>query len=238
MTKVIFLDAVGTLFGVKDSVGTAYAKIASELGIEVDPERVNQAFLKSFVSATPMAFPGVELAQIPDKEFAWWRQIAVETFQTVGAFNQFSDFDQFFVKLYEYFTTAEPWFVYPDVKPALETWQKQGIKLAVVSNFDSRIYPVLKALNLSHYFSSVTISTEVGAAKPDPQIFATALQKYDVELAEVLHIGDSWKADYQGAKAVGIRAIWLNREEGDEKAQTLEIPKSDYCTSLKFIAGS
>ncbi|MGE5655823.1 MAG: HAD-IA family hydrolase [Actinomycetota bacterium] len=237
MTQVIFLDAVGTLFGVKESVGTAYAKIARNFEVEVSPEIVNQAFIKSFFSATPMAFPGVDALRIPEKEFEWWQKIAVQTFQTVGAFEQFSDFNQFFRELYDYFTTAEPWFVYEDVKPTLAKWQNQGLELAVLSNFDSRLYPVLKSLDLAQFFSSITISTEVGAAKPEAQIFTAALQKHHCTLVEAWHIGDSLKADYQGAKALGMKAIWLNREPEEETAwRSLAIPESDYCTSLEDLA--
>ncbi|MEB3342022.1 HAD family hydrolase [Okeania sp.] len=211
MTKIIFLDAVGTLFGVRGSVGEIYQQFATKWGVNISPTTVNQAFFQSFKTAPPMAFPGVESAKIPDLEFEWWCQVAAETYKKVGVFEQFSDFKQFFQELYNYFATAAPWFVYPDVKPALTKWQKSGIKLAVLSNFDSRLYPVLTALELAEFFDNVTISTEVGAAKPDSKIFTAALQKCDCTIEETVHIGDSFTADYQGANNVGIKAFWLNR---------------------------
>jgi len=187
-----------------------------------------------------MAFPGIESAKVPEKEFDWWRELAVQTFQTAGAFSQFSDFSSFFCELYAYFATAEPWFIYPDVKPALERWQNQEIELAVLSNFDSRLYPVLKALNLADFFTSVTISTEVGAAKPDSQIFAAALQKHGCKPESALHIGDSFKADYQGAKNSGIEAIWLKRDEDKIPTPTAKSsivePKIEQCASLDFLS--
>jgi putative hydrolase of the HAD superfamily len=237
MTKVIFLDAAGTLFDVRGSVGEVYGKFARSWGITVSNEDLNTAFFQSFASASPMAFPGRELAKIPHLEFEWWQAVAAKAFQIAGVFNQFSDFPKFFVELYAHFATAEPWFVYPDVFPALNKWQQQGIELAVVSNFDSRIYAVLKALNLAEYFTSVTISTEVGAAKPDPQIFTAALQKHNGIAEDVLHIGDSFKADYCGAKAAGLKAIWLNREQ--EKVESGKLPltetKIEQCSSLDYL---
>lgn len=237
MTKVIFLDAAGTLFDVRGSVGEVYGKFARSWGITVSNEDLNTAFFQSFASASPMAFPGRELAKIPQLEFEWWQAVAAKAFQIAGVFNQFSDFPKFFVELYAHFATAEPWFVYPDVLPALNKWQQQGIELAVVSNFDSRIYAVLKALNLAEYFTSVTISTEVGAAKPDSQIFTAALQKHNSIAEDVLHIGDSFKADYCGAKAAGLKAIWLNREQ--EKVESGKLPltetKIEQCSSLDYL---
>jgi putative hydrolase of the HAD superfamily len=238
MTKVIFLDAAGTLFDVRGSVGEVYGQIAKSFGVTVKNEELNAAFFQSFASASPMAFPGTEAAKIPQLEFEWWQAVAAKAFQIAGVFNQISDFPKFFAELYAHFATAEPWFVYPDVLPALNKWQRQGIELAVVSNFDSRIYAVLKALNLAEYFTSVTISTEVGAAKPDSQIFTAALQKHNGIAEDVLHIGDSFKADYCGAKAAGLKAIWLNREQ--EKVESGKLPltetKIEQCSRLDYLA--
>ena len=209
--KVIFLDAVGTLFGVQGSVGEVYSAIAQQFGVEVPAQTLNEAFLQAFTASGPLIFPGTDPQDIPQCEFEWWRVIALRTFQQAGVLDQFTDFTDFFDALYNHFATAKPWFIYPDVLPALETWRRIGIQLGVVSNFDSRIYLVLKALKLEEFFTSVTISTETDAAKPNPQIFAAALQKHFCNPQEAWHIGDSFKQDYQGAKAAGLRAILVER---------------------------
>lgn len=212
--KVIFLDAVGTLFGVKGSVGEVYSRLAQRFGVEVSAQLLNQAFVQSFRAAPPPVFPGTEQQEIPEREFEWWRIVALNTFQQVGVFDQFTDFSAFFAELYTHFATSEPWFIYPDVRPALEKWRRLGIELGVLSNFDSRLYSVLQALELSEFFTSITISTEVGAAKPDAQIFAVGLQKHNCPAEAAWHIGDSWKEDCQGATAAGLFAVWLKRTEG------------------------
>ncbi|MEG3899129.1 MULTISPECIES: HAD-IA family hydrolase [unclassified Microcoleus] len=238
MTEVIFLDAAGTLFDVRGSVGEVYRQLANSFGVTVNSQELNAAFFQSFASASPMAFPGIELAKIPQLELEWWQTVSAKAFQIAGVYHQFSDFPNFFAELYAHFATAEPWFVYPDVFPALNKWQQQGIELAVVSNFDSRLYPVLKALNLAEYFTSVTISTEVGAAKPQSQIFTAALQKHNCIAENVLHIGDSFKADYCGAKTAGLKAIWLNREQKKVEAGKLPLTetKIEQCSSLDYLA--
>ena len=209
--KVIFLDAVGTLFGVQGSVGAAYADIAHRFGVEADPEPLNQAFFKAFKGAEAMAFPDADPTDVPAQEYAWWRAIAEQSFQTVGLIDQFEDFDAFFSDLYAYFAGADPWFVYPDAYHSLERWKSMGIELGVISNFDSRLYAVLDALALSDFFQSITISTEVGAAKPDPLVFATALQKHGCQATDAWHVGDSFSDDYEGAQTAGLRGIWLRR---------------------------
>jgi putative hydrolase of the HAD superfamily len=212
--KIIFLDAVGTIFGVSGSVGEQYAKIAANFNVNLDPELINWAFYQSFQGAPKIAFPDLPQSDIPIAEYIWWRSLAEKTFGQTGDLSKFADFDVFFRSLYSYFATAEPWFVYPETRAALDKWQEQGINLGLLSNFDSRLYSVIAALGLDHYFDSITISTEIGAAKPDRLIFESALTKHQLERSPDLawHVGDSFNEDYQGASAVGITAFWLDRD--------------------------
>ncbi|MEM9004560.1 MAG: HAD family hydrolase [Cyanobacteria bacterium P01_F01_bin.86] len=209
--KVIFVDAVGTLFGVKGGVGEVYAQIAQKFGVVAEAEALNTAFYQQFKAADTMAFPEAESTHIPAEEYAWWKAIAEKTFRTVNKFDQFEDFETFFSDLYAYFAGADPWFVYSDTFHSLERWRARGIELGVISNFDSRIYTVLDSLVMADFFKSITISTEVGVAKPDPLIFATALSKHNCQASEAWHVGDSYTDDYEGARSVGIRGIWLRR---------------------------
>ncbi|MBW4616497.1 MAG: HAD family hydrolase [Desmonostoc vinosum HA7617-LM4] len=210
--KVIFLDAVGTLFGVKGSVGEVYSQMAQDFGVNVSAEILNTTFIESFKAAPPPIFLDTDKQDIPQREFDWWRIIALNTFESAGVLKEFSDFSAFFSELYIHFGTAEPWFVYPDVSSALINWQQQGIELGVLSNFDSRIYSVLQGLGLRTFFKTITISTQARAAKPDPQIFAVALKKHKCLPEEAWHIGDSITEDYYGAKAAGLKAVWIDRK--------------------------
>ena len=212
--QVIYVDAVGTLFGVRGSVGEQYAKIATDFNVRLDPRLINRAFYEVFQTAPRIAFPNLPQSDIPKAEYEWWRSLAEETFSQTFDLAKFLDFEGFFKSLYAYFATSEPWFIYEDTRLALDAWQQQGITLGVLSNFDSRIYAVMENLGQKDYFSSVTISTETGAAKPDPLIFEVALAKHQIEKSPDLawHIGDSFGEDYMGASAAGISAFWLNRD--------------------------
>ncbi|NCS24540.1 MAG: HAD-IA family hydrolase [Microcystis aeruginosa BS13-02] len=209
--QVIFLDAVGTLFGVKGSVGAIYSQIAADFGVEVAAESLEQSFSAIFPTSPPLAFPDVEPAQIPELEYSWWRSLTGAVFNNLGYLERFPDFEAFFGELYHHFATAEPWLLYEDVIPALRLWQIQGIELGIISNFDSRIYQVLAELGLEYFFRSITISSHAGVAKPDAEIFQIALQKHNCPPAQAWHIGDSKKEDYQGAKALGIEAFLIKR---------------------------
>ena len=211
--KVIFLDAVGTLFSVKGSIGGVYSQIANDFGVRVPAETINSHFFSCLKVSPPPIFPNIEEKDIPGEEFNWWQNISYKTFGKSGVLEHFSDFSAFFSELYIHFGMAEPWFVYADVFTSLKRWQKMGIDLGIISNFDSRIYSVLEGLELRDFFSSVTISTQVGVAKPDPKIFAIALEKHNCCASEAWHIGDSISKDYQASKKAGLRGIWINRQQ-------------------------
>jgi putative hydrolase of the HAD superfamily len=211
--QVIFFDAVGTLFGVRGSVGEVYGNLAQRYGVKVDFKLLNQTFYRSFKASSPCAFLGAKPEEVPQLEYQWWSTIATQTFQQAGVFDQFQDFPAFFSEVYAHFATEEPWILYSDVIPTLEKLKTLSISLGILSNFDSRLYRVIKALDLADYFSSVTISTEVGVAKPNSKIFKVALDKHHCSADMAWHIGDSVKEDYEAAKAAGLRGVLLNREE-------------------------
>ncbi len=218
--KVIFLDAVGTLFGVKGSVGEVYSYLAAQVGIKCDPSILEVAFYQQFKKAPPLAFSGVDIMSVSDLEYQWWYRVAYDTYTEANIMDQFKDFEGFFRKLYDYFATPHPWFLYKDVFPALQHWKKEGIELGIISNFDTRIYEVLELFGLTNFFQTITISSTTGTAKPHPNIFIEALNKHQCNPEDAWHIGDSKKEDYDGAKAAGINAFLLERNK--------EIDKSDY----------
>jgi 2-haloacid dehalogenase len=63
---------------------------------------------------------------------------------------------------------------------------------------------------ITAYFQSIVISEEVGIAKPDPSIFAPALEKIGVNAGEVLYVGDSVSSDMTAARNAGMDFCWLN----------------------------
>ena len=212
LPKVIFLDAMGTLFGLKSSVGEIYQQYALNYGVKANAELLDRAFGESFKSAPPLAFTATEFATIEAQEFTWWKNVVRATFFQLNLLEKFSNFADFFSDVYSYFATEDPWHIYPDVVPALNRWQDRGIELGVISNFDTRLERVLEALELKQFFTSITISSAAGFAKPNPSIFEVALNKHNFKAGQAWHIGDSFTEDYLGAKQAGIWAFCLNRD--------------------------
>src|SRR5262245_42932029 len=209
--RVIFFDAVGTLIETRDSVGEIYGRVAREFGLEAEPQTLQQNFAYSFRRQPPLAFPaGAPDALLSELEKGWWRNLVKAVFAGLGSFPRF---EQFFGEIFERFRGREFWRVYDDVAPALTELKHRGLKLGVISNFDSRLYDVLRACGLDHFFDSVHVSTRVGAAKPDSAIFQAALNYHSVEARKAWHVGDSLREDVEGAIAAGINAVLLDRDD-------------------------
>jgi putative hydrolase of the HAD superfamily len=209
--KVIFFDVVGTLIEIRGCVGEIYSRAAREFGFEAEPRILQLNFERSFRRPPPLAFPaGTPEAALTELEKGWWRNLVEAVFTGLGSFPRF---DQFFDEIFERFRGREPWRVYDDVAPALTELKRRGLKLGVISNFDSRLYDLLRACRLDHFFDSVHISTRVGAAKPDPAIFRAAVNHYAVEARRAWHVGDSLREDVEGAMAAGVNAILLDRND-------------------------
>jgi putative hydrolase of the HAD superfamily len=68
----------------------------------------------------------------------------------------------------------------------------------------------LAGTGLADYFDPVVVSGDLGIGKPEPAIFAHALERAGVHAGDAVMIGDSWERDIQGALGAGLRAVWIN----------------------------
>ena len=128
--------------------------------------------------------------------------------------------------LVEHFARPESWSLYPEVLEVLTALRERGLKLFVVSNWDSKLPALLDRLDLTRHFDGVVVSALVGASKPAREIFDTALSLAGVAAHEALHVGDSPSEDYEGARNAGLPALLLDRagiaEGGFESIRSLQ----------------
>jgi putative hydrolase of the HAD superfamily len=124
----------------------------------------------------------------------------------------------FFDELYARFAVPDAWRVFEDVVPTLDALAARGLKLAVISNWDERLRPLLAQLKLAGYFEVIVVSREVGAAKPARAIFQYAIRKLGLPSEDILHVGDSHSMDVLGARTAGLCALWLVRKSSVAKA--------------------
>ena len=207
MIKAIFFDALGTLFYLTKTVGDHYAAVGAEIGLKLDADKLDRAFV-SAGNRMPKRTATDGPRENDDKH--WWRELVdLVLDQAAPSLSKF-DRDNFFEIAYEHFGEADVWELYPEVPGVLEQLQPR-FQLAVISNFDGRLRFILQHLGISKFFKHIFISSEIGADKPDPEIFRRALKLIDLKSNEVLHVGDDPQRDWEAASAAGLSIFRLDR---------------------------
>jgi putative hydrolase of the HAD superfamily len=109
-------------------------------------------------------------------------------------------------------------FVYldQDAKTVLQALHRK-YKIGIVSNFaiPECIDKLLKTHGLDELLSVVVVSAVVNKRKPSQEIFENALKALDVSAEETVFVGDTLDADVEGAKGVGMRAVYIERRIQD-----------------------
>ncbi len=83
--------------------------------------------------------------------------------------------------------------------------------VCMLSNGFGRVqYAKVQDSGLAPHVDAIVLSEEVGFRKPDPRIFAHALDLMKVSPSESIMIGDSWSADIVGASRSGVPSVWYN----------------------------
>jgi putative hydrolase of the HAD superfamily len=205
MIRVVTFDAAGTLIRLLRPPGTTYAETAGLFGYHLDPDRVQDAFRAAWKS---LVIPAESPDPQPDDDRAWWRDLVAKTLEVAGY--RISPFDEYFTTVYETFARPGIWELFPDVPPILAELSRLGIRLGVISNFDRRLYDIVEHLHVRNAFEHLIISSEIGVRKPAARIFRVAAQRFNVELNEILHVGDEPETDFKGARAAGLNALLVD----------------------------
>ena len=109
--------------------------------------------------------------------------------------------------------------IYEETLPTLEALRGR-VRLVVISNgLRQYQWPKIERFDLAPYFDRIVISEEVGVVKPEREIFAAAVEGFDVSPEAAIHVGDSHDADVAGARAAGWLAAWVRRGAGHASAE-------------------
>ena len=214
--RAVFFDVGGTLIHPWPSVGDIYAAVANRHGLSVTPQQMENAFRDSWAA---LKRPGLTVSRK-----GWWRELV---FRALG-----QEHESCFEELFERFARAEAWRIYSDAEEALRVVRACGLHTGVISNWDFRLRPLLGAMGIGQMLDSMTISCEVGFEKPDGRIFHAALAAAGVKPAEGLHVGDSYEEDVRGPRAVGMRALLLDRDTKRRKNAFILQSLRDVCYSI------
>jgi putative hydrolase of the HAD superfamily len=198
--QAVLLDALGTLVRLEPPAPRLQRSLRTRLGLDVPIDRCDAAM------GAEMAYYGAHCARASDDAaLAALRLECADVLADVLAAGVNG------AELLPCLTDAVAFTAFPDARPALDALAAQGRRLAVVSNWDVSLPPVLVRLGLATHIETVVHSAGVGASKPDPRPFLVALERLALPPGACVHVGDDPVNDGQGASAAGLEAIIVDR---------------------------
>ncbi len=239
--RAIFFDVGYTLLAPHPSVIDIVVATCAVHGITVDAECLTQSlphaerYLRRHVKNQPWTWS--DEAEIT----SLWRRYFAELLRPCLPDVPVATLESYALEMQRVYDSATSYKVYPDVVPVLQTLRERPYKLGVISDWGMSLWLILRHHDLVSYFDFAVISAAVRLAKPDPQLFATALQRADEVADYTIHIGDAYPLDVLGARATGITPVLLDRRGDLDPAQLdcivihdlyelldlLEIPRPD-----------
>ncbi|PWA64949.1 haloacid dehalogenase-like hydrolase (HAD) superfamily protein [Artemisia annua] len=147
--KALLVDAVGTLVVPSQPMAQIYRQIGEKYGVKLNEDEILMRYRRAYEQPW-----GRSRIRYVDDGRPFWQHI-------VSSSTGCSD-SQYFEELYNYYTTDKAWHLCdPNAEKVFKALKKAGVKLAIVSNFDTRLRPLLRALNCDHWFDALAVSAEV-----------------------------------------------------------------------------
>jgi putative hydrolase of the HAD superfamily len=202
--RAIVFDAVGTLIHPRPSAAEVYHVVARRFGSRMSVEEVRARFASAF-SAEEQADRASGFTASAEREQERWRRIV----QTV--LDDVESPDDCYRVLYAHFARPESWECEPDAEATLAELRRRGYSLAIASNFDSRLRPVVAGRAELRLIETLVISAEVGWRKPASEFFRALALELRCNPREILFVGDDLENDIKGAFAAGLNAVRYDR---------------------------
>jgi putative hydrolase of the HAD superfamily len=207
--RAVFFDAVGTLIHPEPPAPAVYAAVGQRFGSQRTPADVAGRFRRAFRRQEELDY-AAGLRTGEEREVARWRSIVAEVLDDV------SNLEACFEELFAHFARPEAWRCAEDAAPVLAWLETSGRMLGLASNFDGRLRGVVAGLPALRPLRQLVISSEVGWRKPAPSFFEAVCQHAGLKSSQILLVGDDWVNDYQGARALGMPTVLLDRENRHE----------------------
>jgi HAD superfamily hydrolase (TIGR01509 family) len=191
--RALLVDALGTLVELEPP----WVRLRASLDDELPAERVEAAMRAEMRYYRGHSHEGRDAASLADLRARCAAVLSRELGRDVGA---------------DVLMAAIRFTPYPDAAPALDAARDRGLTTVCVSNWDAALPDVLERCGLLGRLDAVVASATAGARKPDPAIFAAALELAGCGPADAVHVGDTPEEDVAGARAAGIDALLLDRD--------------------------
>jgi len=199
--KAVIFDVDFTLFHPGPELGPeGYQRLGEEYSLELDPARYETARLAAIdeVQQHP------ELVHDEEVWILFTEEIMVGMGGEPGRCRACA------VEMVRRWERHHNFSLYDDALPVLAEMRRHGLRIGLISNGQRDLEEFAE-----HHGLDVDVacgSLAHGRIKPHPSIFEAALAALGVEVGEAVMIGDSYRDDIEGARALGMRAILVDRE--------------------------
>ena len=205
----VSFDAGNTLLYCDPTPAEIYATHLGRHGRAVEADEVGPVFAQAWAEMQQRTSAGEDrYGSTEGGERAWWGGFVREVLRRL---DHDAPWRPLLDDLYDAFSAEHVWKAYDDTFNTLDQLQAMDVRLAVTSNWDRRVPQILDALHLSERFEVISVSALEGVEKPAREIFDRTLAGLSLPAASVLHVGDSPLEDYEGAAAVGITPVLIDR---------------------------
>jgi HAD superfamily hydrolase (TIGR01662 family) len=177
-----------------------YAALGREYGLALDPARYEEARLA--------AIDDLERHPELDHDEEIWMRFTEDIVRGMGG-GEGPAVREIAFRIVRRWEQAAQFELYDDVVPALSALRRAGLKLGLVSNTSRDLGAFVRHFGLE--VDAWIASGSYGKVKPSPLIFRAALELVVCEPQAALMVGDSVEDDVEGARAVGMRAVLLDR---------------------------
>jgi HAD superfamily hydrolase (TIGR01662 family) len=199
--KAVLFDVDFTLFRPGPELGPeGYRRVGERHGLTLDPARYAQARLDSIEALSR------ERDLVHDEE-VW---IAFTEQIVLGMGGDAPGARACAVDMVREWERHENFSLYEDALPVLDELRRHGIKIGLVTNGQRDLDEFVVHHQL--HVDAMVGSKAHGRIKPHPSIFVAALSELEATPAESVMVGDSYEDDIEGARALGLRAILLDRD--------------------------
>ena len=204
--RAVFLDIGDTVMRPNPSWEHVYAMAFGEFGFDVDIDDLHAALRRAYHHGGWGMDGGFE----PTEETSFRRTIEIDA-AAIAELGLAPMPDAFYRRLSALFMVTSHWHIFPDAYPTLIALKERGLIVGAVSNWVWNLPELLHALDLVSHFDFIAASARIGFEKPHPRIFQWALEQAAVPADSVIHVGDHVDADVEGARAVGIEGVLIDR---------------------------
>lgn len=209
--RLVCLDAGFTLLAPRHTLSEGMHGLLAERGHDVTDEQLHQAWeVADRWFWDDYHRPANDTWGDDEKIDAAWRQYHSLMLGELGLADERQELiDTILAAQY----APESWELYPDVLPAVRELRRLGLRLGILSDWGSNLLPIVDGLGLAAELDFIIASGAVGLSKPDPAFFRLATTRAGVPPAEALMVGDSYRADIEGAQLAGMDAVLIRRPE-------------------------